>query len=166
MWMLNSGTCGRAPRMVTVGKRMAGRNRKDGRAALAVSLFGTGAAFLLTVPAPAEAAAFYLQEQSVRGWGRANSGETADQGPASLWWNPASIGGAEESSASFGATAFFPIGEISDQGTLIDRPGLPPAPVGGAPLMHDPIQRGVLPGSAFEIGRASCRERVEISVVA
>src|SRR5687768_14676998 len=151
MWMLNSGACGGAPPMVAVGSRMAGRNKRSRRAAAAMSLFGTGAAFLLTVPAPAQAAAFYLQEQSVRGWGRANSGEVADQGPASLWWNPASIGGAEESSAAFGVTAFFPIGEISDRGTLIDRPGLPPAPVGGDPLMHDPIQRGVLPGSAFAL---------------
>ena len=44
----------------------------------------------------------------MRGWGRANSGETADRGPASLWWNPASIGGSERASASFGATGFFP----------------------------------------------------------
>jgi len=41
----------------------------------------------------ADAAAFYLQEQSVRGAGRAYSGEVADQGAASLWWNPAASGG-------------------------------------------------------------------------
>jgi len=116
-----------------------------------MSLFGTGAALLLTVASPAKAAGFYLQEQSVRGWGRANSGEVADQGPASLWWNPAAIGGAEESAASFGATAFFPIGELSDQGSTIDRPGLPPLPVGGPSLMHDPVQKGVLPGTAFAL---------------
>ena len=39
----------------------------------------------------AHASGFYLQEQSVRGTGRAYSGEVADQGPASLWWNPAAI---------------------------------------------------------------------------
>jgi long-chain fatty acid transport protein len=137
--------------MVTVGKKMAARKTGNVRAGVAMSLFGTGAVLLLTVPGPADAAAFYLQEQSARGWGRANSGEVADQGPASLWWNPAAIGGAKENGASFGATAFFPIGEISDQGTLIDRPGLPPLPVGGDPLMHDPIQRGILPGTAFAL---------------
>src|SRR5687768_4465035 len=127
---------------------MAGRRKRGQRAAAAMSLFGTGAAFLLTASAPAQAAGFYLQQQSVRGWGRANSGEAADRGPASLWWNPASIGGQEENEAAFGATGFFPIGEVSDQGTLIDRPGVTPAPVGGDPLMPDPIQRGVLPGTA------------------
>ena len=37
----------------------------------------------------AHAQAFYLQEQSARGAGRAFSGEVADTGPQSLWWNPA-----------------------------------------------------------------------------
>ena len=43
------------------------------------------------VAAPAFAGSFYLQEQSVRGAGRAFSGEAADRGVGSLWWNPASI---------------------------------------------------------------------------
>ncbi|HEY5724266.1 MAG TPA: outer membrane protein transport protein [Allosphingosinicella sp.] len=116
-----------------------------------MSLFGTGAAFLLTAPAPAQAAGFYLQQQSVRGWGRANSGEAADQGPSSLWWNPASIGGQEETEASFGTTIFLPVGEVGDQGTQIDRPGAAPVAVGGPGLLHDPIQRGILPGSAFAL---------------
>ena len=34
----------------------------------------------------AHAAAFYLQDQSVRGLGRAYSGEVADTGVESLWW--------------------------------------------------------------------------------
>ena len=130
---------------------MGVRNGKDRRAIVAVSLFGTGAAFLLTVPAPAQAAGFYLQQQSVRGWGRANSGEAADQGPSSLWWNPASIGGQEETEATFGTTIFLPVGEVGDQGTQIDRPGVAPVAVGGPSLLHDPIQRGVLPGSALAL---------------
>ncbi|MFL6843708.1 MAG: OmpP1/FadL family transporter [Allosphingosinicella sp.] len=99
----------------------------------------------------ASAAGFYLQEQSVRGWGRANSGESADQGPASLWWNPAAIAGTEEPSAAFGATAIFPSGKIDDQGTLIDRPVVPPVPVGGLSRLEDPILRGVAPNSAFAL---------------
>lgn len=130
---------------------MAGSEKGSRRAALAMSLFGTGAGFLLTVPTSAQAAAFYLQEQSVRGWGRANSGEVADQGPASLWWNPAAIGGSEESSASFGSTIIRPAGEVSDQGTLIDRPGLAPVPVGGDALKRDPIRPGILPASSFAL---------------
>ncbi|MCK9195151.1 MAG: outer membrane protein transport protein, partial [Nevskia sp.] len=38
----------------------------------------------------AQAGGFYLPDQSVKAIGRAYSGEAADQGPESLWWNPAS----------------------------------------------------------------------------
>jgi long-chain fatty acid transport protein len=113
----------------------------------AMLLFGTAAGLVLTAGGPARAAGFYLQEQSVRGWGRANSGEVADQGPASLWWNPAAIGNGG-SGVSFGATAIFPSGRVSDQGTLIHRPGQPLAPVGGLSELRDPIQRGVAPNAA------------------
>ncbi|HEX8062895.1 MAG TPA: outer membrane protein transport protein [Allosphingosinicella sp.] len=114
-------------------------------------LFGTTAGLVMTAAGTAEAAAFYLQEQSVRGWGRANSGEVADQGAASLWWNPAAIAGATEAEAAFGATAVFPSGRVSDAGTLIDRPGVAPEPVGGLPRLRDPILRGVAPNNAFAL---------------
>ena len=122
-----------------------------------VLLFGTAFPLLLSVATPAFASGFYLQEQSTRGWGRANSGEAADQGPASLWWNPAAIGWEEEGSegeglsASFSATALAPSGRLSDDGTQIDRPGLPAAAVGGASLQRDPAQKGLLPGNALAL---------------
>jgi long-chain fatty acid transport protein len=116
-----------------------------------MSLFGTSAAALLMAAGPASASGFYLQEQSVRGWGRANSGEVADQGPASLWWNPAAVGWDSGSSAAFGATFILPRGRVEDQGTLIDRPSAPPAPVGGAALQRDPVVKGILPGSAASL---------------
>jgi long-chain fatty acid transport protein len=114
-------------------------------------LFGTTAILIVTGSGTAEAAGFYLQEQSVRGWGRANSGEVADQGPASLWWNPAAIAGATEREAAFGATGILPTGRVDDEGTLIDRPGAPPAPVGGLSQLRDPIVRGVAPNNAFAL---------------
>lgn len=114
-------------------------------------LFGTTAILVMTVSGTAEAAGFYLQEQSVRGWGRANSGEVADQGPASLWWNPAAIAGITEREAAFGATGILPTGRVDDAGTLIDRPGAPPAPVGGLLQLRDPIVRGVAPNNAFAL---------------
>ena len=121
------------------------------RAEQRLLLFGTAAGLVMTAAGPAQAAGFYLQEQSVRGWGRANSGEVADQGPASLWWNPAAIAGATEAEAVFGATAIFPTGRVSDEGTLIDRPGAAPAPVGGSPVLRDPILRGAAPHNAFAL---------------
>src|SRR5438552_1664899 len=92
---------------VKLGQSMSGRTAARIRKGAAMSLFGTGAGFLLTASTPAMAAGFYLQEQSVRGWGRANSGEVADQGAESLWWNPAAAGGATEAEGSFGATIFL-----------------------------------------------------------
>jgi long-chain fatty acid transport protein len=123
-------------------------SRRGGRALL---LFGTTFGAGLMAAAPLQAAGFYLQEQSVRGWGRANSGEVADQGPDSLWWNPAAIGGADRMSASFGATAVFPRGRIADNGTLIDRPVVPPLPVGGPGVLDNPIQSGVAPHFALAL---------------
>ena len=114
-------------------------------------LFGTTAGLIMTAAGTAQAAGFYLQEQSVRGWGRANSGEVADQGAASLWWNPASIAGSTKSEAVFGATGILPSGRVDDAGTLIDRPGAPPLPVGGQSSMRDPIVRGVAPHNAFAL---------------
>ncbi len=52
---------------------------------------GALAILMTSVAAPAFAGSFYLQEQSARGMGRANSGETADKGVESMWWNAASI---------------------------------------------------------------------------
>jgi long-chain fatty acid transport protein len=105
----------------------------------------------MTAAGTADAAGFYVQEQSVKGFGRANSGEVADQGPSSLWWNPAAIAGTRKAEATFGAIAIVPRGEVDDAGTQIDRPGVPAVPVGGAPLRRNPILSGAAPNSAFAI---------------
>ncbi|MEG2312746.1 MAG: outer membrane protein transport protein, partial [Brevundimonas sp.] len=52
---------------------------------------GALAILMTSVAAPAFAGSFYLQEQSVSGAGRAFSGEAADRGVGSMWWNPAAI---------------------------------------------------------------------------
>jgi long-chain fatty acid transport protein len=98
--------------------------------------------------APASAAGFYLQEQSARAVGRAFSGEAADTGPQSLWWNPAAIGGATQAVGYFGASGIMPSTKVSDQGTLIVRPGQAPASVGGIATSTNAFLSGVLPSSA------------------
>lgn len=100
----------------------------------------------------AHAQAFYLQEQSVRAQGRAFSGEAADTGVESLWWNPAAIAGMEGGEAAVHASAVLPRGKVSDQGTVIVRPGSAPAPVGGDPVEKNPISNGVLPSGAVAYG--------------
>ena len=96
----------------------------------------------------AHAGAFYLQEQSVRGAGRAFSGEVADQGVESLWWNPAAIGGMTGGEAYAGVSAILPKGNVDNVNTLIVRPGQAPAAVGGEQSSKDPINDGYLPSGA------------------
>ncbi|WP_322963393.1 OmpP1/FadL family transporter [Sphingomonas fuzhouensis] len=92
--------------------------------------------------------AFYLQEQSARAQGRAFSGEGADTGASSLWWNPAAIAGMERGEAALSASAIIPKGDVVDTGTLIRRPGQTFQPVGGNRVSSDPINRGIVPSGA------------------
>ncbi|RZM31292.1 MAG: aromatic hydrocarbon degradation protein, partial [Sphingomonas sp.] len=122
---------------------------------LAVSALVSAFGFAST----AYADAFYLQAQSARGAGRAFSGEGADTGPDSLWWNPAAIAGIRDGSATLSASAILPKGDVVDTGTLIGRPTFSPttgrptgfnyAPVGGNGTSSDPINKGVVPSGAI-----------------
>lgn len=116
-------------------------------------------AMLATVPAAllvgsaAHAGAFYLQEQSVRATGRAFSGEVADTGAASLWWNPAAIGGMTGGDGSLGVSAILPKGKVTNTNTLIKRPtNAAPVAVGGQQVSKDPINKGYLPSGAIAYG--------------
>ncbi len=112
-----------------------------------------GAAMLLAgtagIATPAFAGAFYLQDQSAKATGRAYSGEVADTGVESLWWNPASIAGMEGGEGALSATGILPYGEVNNVNTLIKRPGQPLAPVGGEQSARNPINKGVVPSGAI-----------------
>lgn len=95
------------------------------------------------------AAGFYLQEQSVRAIGRAYSGEAADRGPESLWWNPAAIGGTTENNAYFGMTGILPSGELRNENSQVSMFRGPFRPVGGTQVKNDPVRPGVPPSGAF-----------------
>ncbi|MEG3082218.1 outer membrane protein transport protein [Sphingomonas sp. PB2P12] len=106
----------------------------------------------------ASANAFYLQSQSARGTGRAFSGEAADTGAASLWWNPAAIAGIRDGSAAIAATVIRPKGDVVDNGTVIGRPtfsatgqpnGNSYAPIGGNGVSSDPINNGIVPSGSI-----------------
>lgn len=96
----------------------------------------------------AHAGGFYLQEQSVRGVGRAFSGEVADQGVDSLWWNPAAIARSGRQ-AYVGAHGVFVDAKVADDGSTITYPGGATLPVGGEPRGLNPIQNGVAPNFAI-----------------
>jgi long-chain fatty acid transport protein len=104
---------------------------------------------ILTASTSAFASGFYIQEQSARGTGRADSGEIADTGADSLWWNPASIGGMTGGEVSVNATEILPRATVNDTGSLIVRPGQYPASVGGNPTTRNPIENGLVPQGAI-----------------
>lgn len=96
----------------------------------------------------ARAAGFYLQEQSVRGLGRAYAGEAADQGAASLWWNPAAIARSPRE-AYVGVHGVLVDSKTRDTGSTITYPGGVTVPVGGEPRAYKPIQDGIAPNFAI-----------------
>lgn len=116
------------------------------RKALGIATLLAGTAGLAS---PALAGGFYLQDQSTKASGRAFSGEVADTGAESLWWNPASIAGMTGGESAMSATGILPTGRVDDAGTLIVRPGQSPAPVGGVASAHNPIHKGVVPAGAI-----------------
>ena len=95
------------------------------------------------------AAGFYLQDQSVVGGGRAYSGEAADMGATSLWWNPASIAGIQQSEIYNGITGIFVNSTATDHGSTIRYLGGQTAAVGGGERVDNPVQNGILPTGGF-----------------
>lgn len=106
-------------------------------------------ALMTGVAAPAFAGSFYLQEQSVRGAGRAFSGETADRGVGSLWWNPAAIARSGRE-AAVGLHAIKIDSEVRNAGSYVTYPGGVDAPVRDPRNTEvDPIESGLVPNFAF-----------------
>ncbi|PIB96603.1 outer membrane protein transport protein [Caulobacter sp. X] len=110
---------------------------------------------LLTLAAAtqASASAFYIQEQSVRGAGRAYSGEVADTGVASLWWNPASIARVERGEVYTGLHGILINSEAANNGSTITRPGQPTAAISGQSRASNPLLNGLVPnlGGAWRL---------------
>jgi long-chain fatty acid transport protein len=127
-----------------------------------LGLLATAAA--MGVAGRSQAAGFYLQEQSARGTGRAYSGEVADLGPASLWWNPAAIAGSP-TEVYLGAAAIFVDSKVSNTGSTITYPGGITLPVSGDAFGYQPIQAGLAPNLAASM-RIADRYAIGLSVTA
>lgn len=80
---------------------------------------------IMVAASQAHAGAFYIQEQSIKGMGRAYSGEAADQGAEDLWWNPAAIAGMTDKEIYNGLTGLDVTGNVNDTGTTLQRPLIP-----------------------------------------
>ena len=116
------------------------------RAAAAVAL-------LAITPGLAAAGGFFVEDHSVKGAGRAFSGEVADRGADSVWWNPAAIARSGPE-ASVGVHHRWISSEANDTGSNITRP-IPPAgltlPVGGTANVDDPMQDITTPNGSIVV---------------
>jgi long-chain fatty acid transport protein len=133
-----------------------------------ISLAAGVALAALVAASQASAAAFYLQEQSVRGAGRAYSGEVADRGAASLWWNPASIAGLDKNEIYGGVHLVQVDSQVNNAGSTLTRPVIPgglTTPVGGEPYAGGPINNGIVPNFAGAF-RVNDKLAVGLSVAA
>ncbi len=107
-----------------------------------------GAAILtLGVASQAHAAGFYLEDQSTKASGRAFSGEAADMGAESLWYNPAAIAGITQSEMSGSITPIFTDSRVSNSGSTITQGGVT-RPIAGEQTAFKPVELGVIPASA------------------
>ncbi|MDY6924898.1 MAG: outer membrane protein transport protein [Pseudomonadota bacterium] len=112
-----------------------------------VLLAGAASAVLVAAASPAAAQAYYLQEQSARAAGRAYSGEAADTGVSSLWWNPAAIARSGRE-VYVGVHAIGVKSEVADTGTSLTYPGGVTVPVSGTDA-SGPIESGIVPNFAI-----------------
>ena len=104
-------------------------------------------AAVLAVAGQARAAGFYLEDQSTKASGRAFSGEAADMGAASIWYNPAAIAGITQSEIEGSLTPIFVDATVSDSNSTITQGGVT-RPIGGEPTAFKPVSLGVIPASA------------------
>ena len=103
-------------------------------------------------PAAAWSNGFYIAEQSARGTGRAYSGEVADTGTDSLWWNPAAIAGTTGVTADLNASVILAHSRVDNTSSFLIVPGGAHVPVGGDQSNANPIRNGVVPASAVAYG--------------
>ncbi|RZJ27439.1 MAG: long-chain fatty acid transporter, partial [Brevundimonas sp.] len=108
------------------------------------------AALAFAVATPSFAGSFYLQEQSARAAGRAYSGEGADRGVASLWWNPASIARSGRE-VTFSMHGLAINSTVTNTNSAIIYPGGATVPVQGQGRNTDPIESGLVPNFAVAV---------------
>src|SRR5262249_5329406 len=93
----------------------------------------------------------YIQEQSTRGTGRAFSGEAADTGPESLWWNAASIASSPAEAFS-SLTGIFPHSNVTNAGSTLTFPtqqGPLTVPISGQQYAYNPVFEGIVGAGGY-----------------
>ena len=110
-----------------------------------LSVLTASAAFVALAAGHAQAAGFYIQEQSVSGLGSAFSGSTTNiNDPSTVYFNPAGMTKLQGTQAQAGVHLLVPSSELKDTGST----GLFGAPItggdGGNPYDPTPVPNGYL----------------------
>jgi long-chain fatty acid transport protein len=108
------------------------------------------ATLALAVATPSFAGSYYLQEQSARAAGRAYSGEGADRGVGSLWWNPAAIARSGRE-VTFSVHGLALNSTVHNAGSAMVYPGGATLPIQGKSLNNNPIESGIVPNFAVAV---------------
>lgn len=90
--------------------------------------------------APANAAGFYIQEQSVSGLGSAFSGSVTNlNDPSTIYFNPAGLTKVEGTQAQLGVHVLLPKADLTDTGTTTPITTTPGTEDGGNPYDPTPV---------------------------
>ena len=134
------------------GTRMIGKRGGRRGAEARLLLFGTAAGLVMTAAGTAEAAGFYLQEQSVRGLGPSQFRRGGRSGPGVAVVEP---GGdrRHQGARSVVRRHRHPSQRQGRRRRHVDRPagGSAGRRSAGLPELRDPIVRGVAPNNAFAL---------------
>lgn len=102
------------------------------------------AAAIVAVTAQANAAGFYIQEQSVRGLGSAFSGSVSNlTDPSTIYFNPAGMTKLEGMQAQAGVNLLIPDSKVSDRGSTAPATTVVGGPSGN-PYDPTPVPNGFL----------------------
>ena len=105
-------------------------------------------ALIMSMPATANAAGFYIQEQSVSGLGSAFSGSTTNlDDPSTIYFNPAGMTKLSGTQAQLGVHLLVPSSELTDTGSTVPVGAI--GGDGGNPYSPSPVPNGYL---SHEVG--------------
>lgn len=161
-----------------VGQRQGGQAEMNQRiiggiSRLALAVAGIAAGGLFGASA-ANAAGFFIQEQSVTGLGRAFAGGAAAADDAStIFFNPAGMTFLKQGEAQFGGSLLIPDSRLTDKGSTIDYPAFrtprgifdpPPGRISGESKSNNPYDATLVPHGYVAVPVPSTDNRLWVGI--
>lgn len=100
-------------------------------------------ALSVALPAPVQAAGFYIQEQSITGLGSAFSGATTNlNDPSTIFFNPAGMTKLQGTQAQAGVSVLVPYSDLTNTGSTLLGGTISTSGNGGNPYEPSPVPHG------------------------